>query len=138
MVTGAGGSIGRELCRQVCSFRPSEIVLLGHGENSIFEIAAELRRLSTSGRSPVNIHAVIADIRDRHRVGHALQTYRPRIVLHAAAHKHVGLMERNVADAVTNNVFGTQTLVDLSLDAGAERFVMISSDKAVNPTSIME
>ena len=137
MVTGAGGSIGGELCRQICSFRPSDIVLLGHGENSIFEIAAELRRQSSSGRSPVNIHAVIADIRDSHRVSHALQTYQPRIVLHAAAHKHVGLMERNVADAVTNNVFGTQTLVDVSLDAGAERFVLISSDKAVNPTSIM-
>ena len=137
MITGAGGSIGRELCRQVFSFHPSDLVLLGHGENSIFEIAAELRALGTSERSPVNVHAVIADIRDGKRFRHALQTYRPGIVLHAAAHKHVGLMESNVADAVTNNVLGTQTAVDLSLESGVERFVMISSDKAVNPTSIM-
>ncbi|HUI66209.1 MAG TPA: nucleoside-diphosphate sugar epimerase/dehydratase [Bacteroidota bacterium] len=137
MITGAGGSIGRELCRQICSFHPSDIVLLGHGENSIFEIAAELRAQSTSGMALGRIHAVIADIRDRQRVSHALQTFRPGIVLHAAAHKHVGLMESNVADAVTNNVLGTQTLVDLALDSGVERFVMISSDKAVNPTSTM-
>ena len=134
MVTGAGGSIGAELCRQIKEFEPGEMILLGHGENSIFTIARELRALHKPG---LTIRAVIADIRDRHRMSHVFRKYRPEVIFHAAAHKHVGLMQSNMMDAVTNNVLGTRTLVDLASRHGVERFIMISSDKAVNPTSVM-
>lgn len=141
MVTGAGGSIGAELCRQISTFEPGELILLGHGENSIFNIAYELRSAISSrqkpGRESLRVHTVIADVRDRERMRQVFQHYRPIIVFHAAAHKHVGLMEVNIPDAVTNNVLGTQVLVDLAEQFGVERFVMISSDKAVNPTCIM-
>ena len=141
MVTGAGGSIGSELCRQISAFEPGELILLGHGENSIFHIAYELRSAIASrqmpGRESLRVHTVIADVRDRERMRQVFQHYRPTIVFHAAAHKHVGLMEGNIPDAVTNNVLGTQVLVDLAEQFGVERFVMISSDKAVNPTNVM-
>ncbi len=141
MVTGAGGSIGAELCRQISSFEPDEVILLGHGENSIFNIAYELRsvaamRLKANQRTS-RLHTVIADVRDRERMRQVFQHFRPTVVFHAAAHKHVGLMEDNIPEAVTNNVLGTQILVDLSAQFSVERFVMISSDKAVNPTCIM-
>jgi FlaA1/EpsC-like NDP-sugar epimerase len=133
MVTGAGGSIGSELCRQIGLCNPAEIVLLGHGENSIFKIATELtKRLPASSVPPV-----IADIRDKERMETIFAAHRPEIIFHAAAHKHVGLMQTNVAEAITNNVLGTRNLVELSAEYGVERFVMISSDKAVNPTSMM-
>lgn len=144
MVTGAGGSIGSELCRQISSLRPAELMLVGHGENSIFQIANELRSnysqkrtTSGAGRTGVKIHNIIADVRDRERMRQVFQYYRPTIVFHAAAHKHVGLMEENIPDAVTNNILGTQLLADLSEEFHVERFVMISSDKAVNPRCIM-
>jgi FlaA1/EpsC-like NDP-sugar epimerase len=134
MVTGAGGSIGSELCRQITDFGPSEIILVGHGENSIFQIAKELEEHPRPGMA---IRRVIADIRDRDRMLHVFETYLPQVVFHAAAHKHVGLMESNVPESVTNNVAGTRVLLDLSERCGVDRFVMISSDKAVNPTSVM-
>jgi FlaA1/EpsC-like NDP-sugar epimerase len=134
LVTGAGGSIGSELCRQICDFHPKEILLLGHGENSIYRIASELA--CRSGIKP-KITSVVADIRDRDRMEEVFRTHVPEIVFHAAAHKHVPLMEGNVSDAVTNNVLGTRNLVDLADKFGTRRFVMISSDKAVNPTSVM-
>jgi FlaA1/EpsC-like NDP-sugar epimerase len=146
LVTGAGGSIGSELCRQISRSAPREIVLLGHGENSIFEITNELRRgggrQGSAGKEQpagtgIVYHPVIADIRDADRMRVVVDRYRPDIVFHAAAHKHVPLMEANVEDAITNNVAGTRTLVDACLAAGVGQFVFISTDKAVNPTSVM-
>lgn len=137
MVTGAGGSIGSELCRQIVTFRPKALILLGHGENTIFQIAAELRSRHGLITESVPIHTVIADIRDRDRMDHVFEFYKPEIIFHAAAHKHVGLMEKNLVDAVTNNVLGTRTLVQLAEKHDVKRLVMLSSDKAVNPTSIM-
>lgn len=133
LVTGAGGSIGSELCRQISSFKPSRLLLLGHGENSIYTIEMELRT-----RFPnVQLETVIADIQDRSRIDDVFRKYKPQVVFHAAAHKHVPLMERNPSEAVKNNVFGTRNVADCADKYKAERFVMISSDKAVNPSSIM-
>jgi FlaA1/EpsC-like NDP-sugar epimerase len=133
LVTGAGGSIGSELCRQIVRCHPSELVMLGHGENSIFDIYNELREGPGSG----NLHPVIADIRFGDRVHQILNQYRPEIVFHAAAHKHVPFMESNVEDAVTNNVLGTKQLIDACISTGVSHFVLISTDKAVNPASVM-
>jgi FlaA1/EpsC-like NDP-sugar epimerase len=134
LITGGGGSIGSELCRQVWRCQPRELILLGHGENSIFEIYHELRRL---GASAEQVTAVIADVRFPERLLGIFKQVKPDIVFHAAAHKHVPLMEMNPAEAVTNNVIGTRNLLDAALAANVARFVMISTDKAVNPTSIM-
>jgi FlaA1/EpsC-like NDP-sugar epimerase len=133
LVTGAGGSIGSELCRQVCRAGAKSVVMLGHGENSIYETEDTLH-LSFPGTSVV---PVIADVRDRSRIASVFDEYRPAIVFHAAAHKHVPLMERNSVEAVTNNVIGTQNVVDAAANCGAARFVLISTDKAVLPSSIM-
>jgi len=133
LVTGAGGSIGREICRQVARWSPSELVLLGHGENSIFESLLEL-----SGNFPsLSIHPVIADVRDAERIQEMFKVHRPQVVFHAAAHKHVPLMEANVEEAVTNNVLGTRNVVEAANRHGVERLVLISTDKAVRPVSIM-
>ena len=134
MVTGAGGSIGSEVCRQIKEFGPTELILVGHGENSIFRIAQELTEHSKRG---VSIRTVIADIRDKERMDSVFAQYKPNVVFHAAAHKHVPLMEINISEAVTNNVLGTRNLVELSERHAVQRFVMVSSDKAVNPTSVM-
>lgn len=133
LVTGGGGSIGSELCRQIARCNPAQLILLGHGENSLFEISGELRQ--TYPR--LGFNSVVADIRDANRLGAILQQYRPEVVFHAAAHKHVPLMEDNVEDAITNNVLGTRNVVELGAAHGVERLVLISTDKAVNPTSIM-
>ncbi|WP_438495341.1 polysaccharide biosynthesis protein [Paenibacillus sp. IHBB 3054] len=133
MVTGAGGSIGSELCRQVAPFAPDKLLLLGHGENSIYTIEMELRKKFPE----LEIVTVIADVQDRNRMMDVFHTLRPHVVFHAAAHKHVPLMERNPSEAIKNNVFGTRNVADGADRFGAERFVMISSDKAVNPTSVM-
>ena len=133
LITGAGGSIGSELCRQVLACAPAELILLGHGENSIFTITHELRR-----RSPdFPITPLIADVRFGERIEALFAKHRPQVVFHAAAHKHVPLMEHNVCEAITNNVLGTQNVLRAARAYGVERFVMISTDKAVNPTSIM-
>lgn len=132
LVTGAGGSIGRELCRQIARRGPAQLILLGHGENSIFEILLELR----TNYPGLKIIPVIADIRNSQRLDSVFETHRPQIVFHAAAHKHVPLMEANPVEAITNNVLGTQNLVDVSLAYDVERFVLISTDKAVRPSSI--
>ena len=132
LVTGAGGSIGRELCRQIARRNPSELVLLGHGENSIFEILLELQ----SDYPDLTIHPVIADIRNAERLAQIFQQHQPQIVFHAAAHKHVPLMEANIVEAITNNVIGTLNITQISVDHNIERFVLISTDKAVRPTSI--
>jgi FlaA1/EpsC-like NDP-sugar epimerase len=133
MVTGAGGSIGRELCRQIARWRPAALVLLGHGENSIFEIMEELRESFPT--QP--IYPIVADVRDIDRLDMIFQNYRPEMIFHAAAHKHVPLMEVNVEEALTNNVQGTRNLVEMSLTHDVERLTMISTDKAVSPTSVM-
>jgi FlaA1/EpsC-like NDP-sugar epimerase len=133
MVTGAGGSIGAELCRQLGRLEPSQIVLLGHGENSIFAIQHEL--LQSYPHIPV--HPVIADVRDRDQLARVYDRYAPHTVLHAAAHKHVPLMEENVAEAVTNNVLGTRNVVELAAGRRVPHLVMISTDKAVRPTNVM-
>jgi len=132
LVTGAGGSIGRELCRQIARREPSELVLLGHGENSIFEILLELEY----DYPDLTLHPVIADIRNQERLTQIFKQHQPQIVFHAAAHKHVPLMEINVVEAVTNNVMGTSNVVQTALAQNIERFVLISTDKAVRPSSV--
>ncbi|MBY0359213.1 MAG: polysaccharide biosynthesis protein [Candidatus Obscuribacterales bacterium] len=133
LITGAGGSIGSELCRQVMNFQPSEMLLLGRGENSIFSILEELKRRP----EPVKLTAIIADIRDYDRLYHIFETLRPEVVFHAAAHKHVPLMENNVSEAIKNNIGGTRNLAHLSDQFAVKNFVLVSTDKAVNPTSVM-
>jgi FlaA1/EpsC-like NDP-sugar epimerase len=132
MVTGAGGSIGSELARQIAAVQPAKLILLGHGENSIFEIHQEL-----AAATLVQLVPVIADIRDRAEMDRVFAQHRPSIVFHAAAHKHVPLMEAYPHEAVTNNVLGTRVVASLALQHGVRRFVLISSDKAVNPSSVM-
>ena len=132
MVTGAGGSIGRELCRQIARWDPSELFLLGHGENSIFETLIELEQ----SYPVLNAHPLIADIRDKERIKNLFTTYQPQVVFHTAAHKHVPLMQANIEEAVSNNVLGTRTIVDTSIEHNVERLVMISTDKAICPTSV--
>jgi FlaA1/EpsC-like NDP-sugar epimerase len=133
MVTGAGGSIGSELCRQLARLQPKKIVALGRGENSIFELLQELGRLFPD----VLVQPVIADVRDHTRMASIIRTHRPYSVFHAAAHKHVPLMEANVSEAVLNNVLGTQNVVTLCNEYDVQHFVLISTDKAVRPTSVM-
>jgi FlaA1/EpsC-like NDP-sugar epimerase len=133
MVTGAGGSIGSELCRQLARLDPARVLLLGHGENSIFDVLHEL----TLRFPRVEFVPIIADVRDRDRMRRVFDEHRPYAVFHAAAHKHVPLMEANIAEAVTNNVLGTRNVAELSAEFGAEHLVLISTDKAVRPTSIM-
>ncbi|MCX7668862.1 MAG: polysaccharide biosynthesis protein, partial [Anaerolineae bacterium] len=159
LVTGGGGSIGSELCRQILRYDPAQLIILGHGENSVFEIVEELRVLEakswkreagsrkreTGGQPSVSsfqlpasrITPVIAGTRFPQRIRRIFEEYRPQIVFHAAAHKHVPLMESNPCEAITNNVMGTRTVLDAALATGVEHFVMISTDKAVNPTNIM-
>ncbi len=140
LVTGGGGSIGSELCRQIWRCGPRQLVLVGHGENSIFAIHNELRDTGRKqGVEDVDskIKAVLVDTRFSHRVEQILLRYRPKIVFHAAAHKHVPLMEMNPAEAITNNVLGTRNILNASLKANVPHFVMISTDKAVNPTNVM-
>ena len=132
LVTGAGGSIGLELCRQAIRWEPAKLAMLGHGENSIFEALLDLKQDSPDF-DPVPI---IADIRDLDRIGEVFASFRPEVVFHAAAHKHVPMMELNVEEAATNNVLGTQSVVDAALDHGTERLVLLSTDKAVQPTSV--
>jgi len=132
LVTGAGGSIGREISRQVARWGPAELVLLGHGENSIFEALLELQE----DYGTLSIHPVIADVRDSSRLQTVFQAHRPEVVFHAAAHKHVPLMEYNVEEAITNNVVGTRNVVQTSTRFGVERFVLISTDKAVKPINV--
>jgi FlaA1/EpsC-like NDP-sugar epimerase len=133
LVTGAGGSIGAELCRQLARLAPARLIAVGHAENEIFEVVEELRSMF----SDVPVIPVIADIRDRARIRRAFAAYRPDVVFHAAAHKHVPLMEDSIAEAISNNVTGTRHVVDAAIEFAVERFVLISTDKAVRPTSVM-
>ncbi len=143
LVTGGGGSIGSELCRQIWRCNPAQLILLGHGENSIFDIHNELLGEEPGAANSLALEdgprltAVIADVRFEERIRQVFEQHRPQIVFHAAAHKHVPLMEMNPVEAITNNVQGTDNVVAAALAVGVGHFVMISTDKAVNPTSIM-
>ncbi len=133
LVTGSGGSIGRELCRQIARWGPSELLLLGHGENSIFETMMEL----SEDFPTLPIRPLIADVRDLPRLRSLFKRHHPQVIFHAAAHKHVPLMENNIEEAITNNVVGTSNIVTTALENQVERLVMISTDKAIRPTSVM-
>jgi FlaA1/EpsC-like NDP-sugar epimerase len=135
LITGAGGSIGSEICRQILPFQPKSLFLLGHGENSIFNVHQELLRHPALGN--IKLVPVITDIQDHEKLTRLFKSNKIDIVFHAAAHKHVPLMELNPEEAVKNNIVGTKNIVDVSHNAKIERFVMISTDKAVNPTSVM-
>lgn len=131
LVTGAGGSIGSELVRQVAHCDVRRVIALGRGENSLYRLLEGLRDEGIR----VNIIPVIADVRDEASLEHVFRIHRPQVVFHATAHKHVPLMERNPDQAVLNNVVGTQNVAEAAVRHGVERFVNISTDKAVNPTS---
>lgn len=133
LVTGAGGSIGSEIVRQITKFHPRKIVLVGHGENSIYTILEEVH----SYRNSVEHIPIIADVQDKERMLEVFETYKPNIVYHAAAHKHVPLMEVNSQEAVKNNIIGTKNTAEASIKYKAEKFVLISTDKAVNPPNVM-
>lgn len=133
LVTGAGGSIGSEICRQIMRVGPKQLLLLGHGENSIYLINQELKNIYKDGP----IIPIIADISDKQQLDQIFTQYNPQVVFHAAAHKHVPLMEIQPMAAVLNNIYGTRNVADVAGRHGVERFVMISTDKAVNPTSVM-
>ena len=133
LVTGAGGSIGSELCRQIATFEPKKIVLMERAENALFEIDRQLKETFPN----LERVAVLHDVVDASRTLSLLERYKPQVVIHAAAHKHVPLMEDHPSHAVTNNVFGTKSIADASVAIGVERFVLISSDKAVNPVNVM-
>jgi len=133
LVTGAGGSIGSELCRQIARWQPARLVLLGHGENSIFETYQALKKAFPS----VSFVTAIADVRDEERITQVFSRNKPQVVFHAAAHKHVPLMETNIEECVLNNVYGSKVIIDACVQHGVKRFVFISTDKAVRPISIM-
>lgn len=133
LVTGAGGSIGSEICRQIMKFLPRRMLLLERAENNLFEIDRELRQRWIGA----DIRPYIADICDASRIAQIFDTEHPHVVFHCAAHKHVPMMELNPCEAIKNNVFGTQVVADAAGEFGAQAFVMVSTDKAVNPTSVM-
>lgn len=133
LVTGAGGSIGSELCRQIALFKPAKLILLGHGENSIFEIESDLGDMYPD----LSMEHVIGDIRDQRKMNWVVKKYRPTVIFHTAAHKHVAFMQDDVEEAITNNVMGTQNLLLAAERYSVESFVLISTDKAINPSSVM-
>ncbi|EOA8346867.1 polysaccharide biosynthesis protein [Enterococcus hirae] len=135
LVTGAGGSIGSEICRQIIQFNPAKLLLLGHGENSIYLIDREL--CTHHQNCPTEIVPIIADIQDREKINEIMEQYHPDIVYHAAAHKHVPLMEYNPKEAVKNNIFGTKNVAEAAKAAKVKNFVMVSTDKANNPPNVM-
>ena len=132
LVTGAGGSIGSELCRQIAALNPARLILVGQGENSIFEIEQELVR--EFGYAPT---ALIGNVKDRNRIEEIFLAERPTVVFHAAAHKHVPLMEANPQEAVKNNVLGTRNVAEIAAACGVKKVILVSTDKAVNPSSVM-
>jgi FlaA1/EpsC-like NDP-sugar epimerase len=133
MITGAGGSIGRELCRQISRWGPESLILLGHGENTIFETLIDLERNFPS----LPVHPIVADIRNLDRLSNVIAHFQPQLIFHAAAHKHVPLMEINIEEAITNNVIGTRNVAEAALNSEVGRLVMISTDKAIRPSSVM-
>lgn len=134
MVTGGGGSIGSELCRQIARFNPGKLIILDNYENSAYEIQNEL---INDYENKLNLDVIIASVRDRDDIFAIVETFHPDVIFHAAAHKHVPLMERSPNEAIKNNVFGTRNVAEAAHEYGVDRFVMVSTDKAVNPTNIM-
>ena len=135
LVTGGGGSIGSELCRQLARMQVKKLVILDVYENCAYDLQQEL--IMTYGRGMLPFEVEICSVTDRRKLEHVFDVYRPQIVIHAAAHKHVPLMEHNVTEAVENNVYGTRNVVELAIQYGVEKFLMVSTDKAVNPTNVM-
>ena len=133
LVTGAGGSIGSEICRQTMRFLPERLLMLERAENNLFEIDRELRHTWVGA----DVRPYIADVCDARRVRQVFEAERPHVVFHCAAHKHVPMMEANPCEAIKNNIFGTRVVADASAEAGVTAFVLVSTDKAVNPTSVM-
>jgi FlaA1/EpsC-like NDP-sugar epimerase len=133
MITGAGGSIGSELCRQISRWGPESLILLGHGENTIFETLLDLEESYPA----LPLHPIVADIRNLDRLNNVIAKFQPQLIFHAAAHKHVPLMEVNIEEAVTNNVIGTHNIVEAALNFDLDRLVLISTDKAIRPSSVM-
>ena len=133
LVTGAGGSIGRELCRQIAQSQPARLLLLGHGENSIYEAMLELHDNLPS----LEIQPLIADVRNLARLRILFERWQPEVLFHAAAHKHVPLMESNIEEAITNNILGTRNIVTAALEFDIQKLVMISTDKAIRPVNVM-
>lgn len=133
LVTGGGGSIGSELCRQIVKYDPKRLIILDIYENNLYDIEMELR----AEYPKLNLEAIVASVRDKARLNNVFETYKPEIVFHAAAHKHVPLMEKSPLEAIKNNVFGTYNVVNCADEYNANKFVLISTDKAVNPTNIM-
>ncbi len=135
LVTGGGGSIGSELCRQIAKMSPKKFIVLDVYENSAYDLQQEL--IMTYGRGMLPFEVEICSVTDRRKLEHIFDLYRPDVVLHAAAHKHVPLMEHNVTEAVENNIFGTRNVIDLAIKYHVGKFLMVSTDKAVNPTNVM-
>lgn len=135
LITGAGGSIGSEICRQTAQFLPKQVIMLGHGENSIYKIHLELSEKTEY--KGIEFIPVIADVQDRDRIFEVVQEFEPDVIYHAAAHKHVPMMESNPREAVKNNIFGTKNIAEAAHTFGVSNFVMISTDKAVNPPNVM-
>ncbi len=133
LITGAAGSIGSEMVRQVLEYQPESLILLDQAETPLYEINKEVQKY----RETIDIYAIIGDVRDKNRLKNVFEKYRPQVVYHAAAYKHVPMMENNATEAVLSNVMGTKNLADISVDYNVEKFVMISTDKAVNPTNVM-
>jgi FlaA1/EpsC-like NDP-sugar epimerase len=133
MVTGGGGSIGSELCRQIARFRPRKLIAVDIYENTVFELAGEMK----TAYPQLEFEVVIASVRSKNRLREVFLKYKPHVIFHAAAHKHVPLMENNPKDAVINNILGTKNMIDLADEYAVEKFVLISTDKAVNPTNVM-
>jgi FlaA1/EpsC-like NDP-sugar epimerase len=133
LVTGAGGSIGSELCRQICRFRPASVILYERGESALYEMELELKR----NFPYIDVIPVLGDIRDRSQLSHAFSDFRPQVVFHAAAYKHVPMLELQPWKAIKNNILGTRNMIDISRQYAVERFVLVSTDKAVRPTNIM-
>jgi FlaA1/EpsC-like NDP-sugar epimerase len=132
LITGAGGSIGSELCRQISRIQPSELILVDQNESNIFEIEQELLE-----RGFTSLVAIIADVTNRDRTRAIISRYKPYVVFHAAAYKHLSLMEANPIEAIENNIFGTKIVAEAAIESGTEKFVFISTDKAVEPVNIM-
>ena len=137
MVTGAGGSIGSELCRQILLFKPAQIILFEHSELNLYQINAELVGLCLNKDYDVEIIPILGSITNKNHIEETIKRFKVKVIFHAAAYKHVSLIEQNIEEGIRNNIFGTYTVAQTALDLNVERFILISTDKAVRPSSVM-